>query len=117
MTALQVCTGKYVPDKRRKLVKGSHSHIKSDTSLATLVPKEEIFETSETRKISTNAIRNLENLNSDSIVGLVQKVLEEEIVALLEEGLEMRLDLKGLVSKEIQLNMGSHNKGVESCKD
>jgi hypothetical protein len=106
----------HVPDERRKLVKSGHGHVESDTSLTTLIPKKKIFKTGESGKIFPNAIGNLEKLDSDRMIGLAQKVLEEEIVALLKQSLQVRLDLKGLISKEIQLKMGSHNKGVESCE-
>jgi hypothetical protein len=76
-----------IPDECGKLVKGSHGHVKRNTSLSTLIPQKKILKTCKPGKIFPNAIRNLEELHADGMVSLVQKVLEEKIVALLEEGL------------------------------
>jgi len=76
-----------IPNECGKLVERSHRHIKGNTPLPTLIPKKKILKTCKPRKIFPNAIRNLEEFHADGMVSLVQKVLEEKIVALLEEGL------------------------------
>jgi hypothetical protein len=98
------------------MIQSRHRHVQSYTSPTTLVPEEKILLTGKARKVLADTIRESEQIGTDGIVSLAQKLLKEEVVALLEKVLQMRLDLKGLVSEEIELEMGSHDKGVESCE-
>ncbi|KAI6760618.1 hypothetical protein HG530_009478 [Fusarium avenaceum] len=97
-----------------KLIQSRHRHVQSNTSPTALIPEEKILLTGKARKFLANTIRESEQIGTDGIVSLAQEFLKEEVVALLEKILQMRLDLKGLVSEEIELEMGSHDKGVES---
>lgn len=104
----------YLPDKSTKLIQSRHRHVQSNTSPTALIPEEKILLTGKARKFLANTIRESEQIGTDGIVSLAQEFLKEEVVALLEKILQMRLDLKGLVSEEIELEMRSHDKGVES---